>query len=61
MVNHRYQDEVKTMMGRKHLWTTTILINQGSNFGDVDMTILSEQNGRVVEKKINDINDNSVR
>ena len=25
------------------------------------MTILSEQNGRVVEKKINDINDNSVR
>ncbi len=47
------------MMGRKHLWTTTILINQGSNFGDVDMTILSEQNGRVVEKKINDINDNS--
>ena len=54
MVNHRYQDEVKTMMGRKHLWTTTILINQGSNFGDVDMTILSEQNGRVVQKKIND-------
>ena len=47
-------------MRHLHLLMTTVLINQGSNFGDIDMTILLDKDGRMVEKK-NDINDNSVR